>query len=324
MARQTREEFLAERRTGIGGSDVHHLFSLKPYGCRRRLLMDKRGIPEDYPTLTSKAMERGIRLEAIAAEVYSEQTGRKTRRMSVRRNKEHPFFLVHIDREIFKISGKPGTGNLEIKVPGQYPFHKIKSQGIDEAYQLQIQHSFLVTGRRWGEFAIFWADGWELLTWETEPDPDILAEIVSSGVSFWKEVENGPFPDRLPVDDRRCRTCPYRYTCQGTELMDLISDEVGGEKEIEEDLSLTDRAAAYVEAKEIRDEANDLFAIEQKKLKDALGERTVVDVPGIRRFYFRPSERTIIDSPRLKKEDPGLFEKYSKKIVSRPLKDYPL
>src|SRR5262245_38151315 len=59
MTTASREKFLEQRKLGIGGSDVAHLFNEPPYGCSRRLWLEKRGIPPDYPESPTDIMERG-------------------------------------------------------------------------------------------------------------------------------------------------------------------------------------------------------------------------------------------------------------------------
>jgi hypothetical protein len=37
---------IAERMTGLGGSDIHHLFGLEPNGCLRSLNYEKQAWPQ--------------------------------------------------------------------------------------------------------------------------------------------------------------------------------------------------------------------------------------------------------------------------------------
>ena len=68
-------DFHEVRKTGFGGSDAHHYANIEPYGCARRVVYDKMGVPADYPFTGNNHTERGIWLEPIVAELTTEATG---------------------------------------------------------------------------------------------------------------------------------------------------------------------------------------------------------------------------------------------------------
>src|ERR1700722_3426949 len=77
---EPRAAWLEDRRKGIGGSDVHHLFPEESkYGCTLQLWYDKTGTPEDYRRTPDelRIMNRGHILEDVVADIYMEETGRK-------------------------------------------------------------------------------------------------------------------------------------------------------------------------------------------------------------------------------------------------------
>ena len=65
MTQVERQQFLEERRTMIGGSDAASVLNVG-YGCRRRLVMQKRGVTPDFD-IDSPQMERGRVMEPIIA-----------------------------------------------------------------------------------------------------------------------------------------------------------------------------------------------------------------------------------------------------------------
>ena len=78
-----REQFLKERLTGLGGSDIHHLFYEKPYGCSRKLWYEKTSQQPDYPVIASNIMKRGNKLEQLIRDEYVLRTERKIRRVNL-------------------------------------------------------------------------------------------------------------------------------------------------------------------------------------------------------------------------------------------------
>src|SRR5690606_20315779 len=81
-----------ERKTGIGGSEVAAIFGEHPFLTARELWERKTGRAVEQPE--TPAMRRGRLLEDVAAQLYSEETGRQLRRQPLRRHREHSFLLA--------------------------------------------------------------------------------------------------------------------------------------------------------------------------------------------------------------------------------------
>jgi predicted phage-related endonuclease len=278
----SREEFLEARKLGVGGSDAASLLNIG-WGCRRRLWYDKRSVPEDYPREETKAMALGILLEPWFAEQYAEATGRRI--VSLQAAMVHPTIpelRVNVDRMIFKTSGENERGGiLEIKSVGRAAFYKYKREGLPLDYVLQLQHGMLVTGAAWGSFAIGSRDSGELLSWDVAYEKNIGNEILTEAQTFWRQVENGPAPDALEPDDKRCQRCEFRKTCQGNALIHVDDGE------IKQDESLRPLVDEYLERKALLAQAEELVDESGEELRAKLGDRQAVAV-GDRKIYFRP------------------------------------
>ena len=74
MSETNREQWLAERRKGIGGSDIAALLGMSPFKTPVDLWMDKTGRAD--PTPDNPAMRLGRELEPAVLARYAEQTGR--------------------------------------------------------------------------------------------------------------------------------------------------------------------------------------------------------------------------------------------------------
>lgn len=57
----------------------------------------------------------------------------------------------------------------------------------------------------------------------------------------------------------------------------------------------------------------------EKALKDALGDATEVLVDGQVVFTYAPQEKTVLDTARLKEEQPDVYAAFGKQQVTRPL-----
>lgn len=236
MAKHGSNKWHTERRMGIGGSDVHHVFSLAPFGCARRLFFEKKGpvlAPPDYPVGYSPAMERGKALESVAVKEYrkligpdikvfneKESRGTYKRRFS---DEQGYFMRGEIDRKLWDEDGKR-FGVLEIKVSGRDAYYKYKEEGLPEAYILQMQHYLLITNFYWGEFYIFCPDQWEGERFKVQPDEKLQKVIIEAECDFWyNNVMLGVEPDRLELGEehKRCSKCLWRVTCWA-DLVDVI------------------------------------------------------------------------------------------------------
>lgn len=294
---------IAEHNTGIGGSQVHHVFSLAPHGCARSLVYQKRDIQPDHPFHGNNATERGLKLEDFAADIYAEQTGRTIRRVPgslqgvARRDRVFPFILCRSDREI--VNDQRGPGVLSIKVLGRESFQKIKYEGLSPAYTLQLQEELGVWDRTWGSFAIFWADGWELLWFDVERDAELVEQIYTGIRNVWEVIQDleASLPDRLDAKDPRCGRCPFRTTCQGQALLKLMGKGEEG-IEIPYDPSLAELIQLRNEHADIADQASALLEETNAKIKAAMGDRQVCETDGARIYYrVQKGRRTIQADP---------------------------
>lgn len=179
-----RERWLAERRLGIGGSDVASLMGEGKYADATEydVWLDKTGRAEDAPT--SIQMEWGTRWEDAAAQKFGEEAGLKIQRRGMLRSKRDPLLLANADRLV-----EDGNG-LEIKVVNQFtkmPQDLDHRSGVPAHWWWQMVMCILVTGRQ----------GWYLgvaignSQWETRyvdrTDPEVLSamELILTEIPAW-------------------------------------------------------------------------------------------------------------------------------------------
>lgn len=80
-----REQFLANRRRFIGGSDAASMFNAGPYACHRALVWDKQGKQGIPPTPEEQRLfDRGNHLEPVVADLFVQDTGLRVRRQQSR------------------------------------------------------------------------------------------------------------------------------------------------------------------------------------------------------------------------------------------------
>ena len=136
----THDEWLALRRTGIGGSDAATVVGLNPYSSPYYLFCDKRGeLAEKEDT---EAMRQGRDLEQYVADRWMERTGKKCKRNNYMwRSTKWPFMLADIDREVV---GE--NAGLECKTTSVYNNNDFENGNIQDSYYVQCQHYMAVMG----------------------------------------------------------------------------------------------------------------------------------------------------------------------------------
>lgn len=188
----SREEWLAARRKGIGGSDAAAVMGLNPYKSPVELYLEK--IAEDAPPDGgSEAAYWGTVLEEPVARRYAElHPG-----ASVRRNRhilthpEHGYMLANIDREV-RQDGE--TYGLEIKTASANTSRHWEDGNAPVWYVLQCQHYMAVTG--WRKFVIAALIGGQTYVEREIPRDDaIIGRLAEQEGEFWRGVETRTPPE---------------------------------------------------------------------------------------------------------------------------------
>jgi predicted phage-related endonuclease len=242
-------QLLAEQKTGIGGSEVFHLYNEREFGkgCERWLMYKKTGYAEDSPEDSTKKegiFRRGRKMEPIIAEEYELATGRKVRRQPVRRNPDYSWALVHMDRQIIAGSGTAEwnikeTAALEIKSFGEWAFRKmVQDKSIRKATLFQGLHTMLVTGYKITGFAGMNVGDFDLRPFDIPRDEELIDDLKRRGDAFWNakekagELGDNPIPQLEDEKDIRCLTCTYAQTCRGQAADLSLRAVVEGKKQL--------------------------------------------------------------------------------------------
>ncbi len=289
------------QREGVGGSDTPTIMGVNPYETPLELWETKTGRRQQPET--TPAMMRGTVLEPLIAELYAEKTGRKIRRVNtLLRHPQHAWLTGNIDREI--LNDGRGPGILEIKAPGLQVFGKAKREGLPPAYGLQLQHYLAVSGRKWGAFAVFNSEKWEMIFFDIDADPELQNIIIARDCEFWQCVQE----DRPPVIDV---TPTLELPTVGPSELVTIDSPVWKEA--------VDRLR---EAREIKAEAEALEEQAKAEIQNIMtaAGASVAEGAGAR-FYWKESPgRVTVDNKRLLKEKPDIYAAYAK--TGQPFKTF--
>lgn len=189
-----REDWLAVRKTGIGGSDAAAAVGLNPYKSMLELWLEKTGRDADLekpdPTDTTHPVYWGALLEPIVAAAYTQQTGNRVRKVNaVLRHPTVAFMLANLDREVV---GAADAQILECKTTGEFG-SRLWRDGVPEYVQLQVQHQLAVTGKQAAHVAVLLC-GQKLDVHRIERDDELIARLIELEGRFWQYVESDAPP----------------------------------------------------------------------------------------------------------------------------------
>lgn len=190
-AGMSREDWLAQRRKTIGGSDAAAIVGLSRYATPYTIFMDKTGRLPDKPD--TEAMRLGRDLEDYVSKRWQEATGKKVRRLqAMLYNPAYPYSHADVDRMVI---GE--TAGLECKTTSTLDIKQFKNVEFPEKYYAQCVHYMAVTGaKRWYLAVLVFGRGFFEFT--LERDQAEIDALMAAEAEFWTEnvaKDNPPPPD---------------------------------------------------------------------------------------------------------------------------------
>lgn len=297
-----KEQWLALRKQGIGGSDAGAICGLNPYVSPMDVYVNKTSefLPED---MDNEAMREGRDLEEYVARRFSEATGLKVRRANVMyASREHPFMLADVDRLV--VGKGDGLVGLECKTASPYSADKWKDGAVPAHYLAQCYHYMAVLGASAWYIAVL-IYGREFKYVRIERDEDVIRNLVQIERDFW---ENHVQKNIMPEPDGSEATEQF-INSYFSRSRELLSKPLIG---FDEKLNRREEIAELLER------------LTQEKRKIEQEVKTYLDEAEIaenENFFvsWKNSISNRIDAARLKSEMPEVYEEFTKPVQSRRL-----
>lgn len=285
VAVQTREEFLAERQGYLGASDMAAILGVDLYRTALDVYNEKLGLV--LPFAGNQHTERGIRLESLAAERYTELTGRKLRRKNQPLvHADHSFLVGHVDRV--------AVGDkriVEIKCPSMGSYRKIQREGFPASWIAQLQWYLFLSGYPAGEWVLFCADQFDLITFDVQADPSLHQAMLERAVEFWNRHIIPRVPP-LPVDADKPK---------------IEFQKVGGVIVKRDDPQFAEAAELLRDAYSLKAESDELMRLAKTRMKEVVeGEFGKYEGAGVRLSYYLSAGHKSFDKKRLAAEHPEI------------------
>lgn len=180
-----REEWLAARRKGIGGSDALAALGLSQYGSRYSVWAEKSGLLREQDD--REVMRWGRLLEPVIAEEFQQRTGIEATTCGLMRHVERGWQLASVDR----LTADGGV--LEVKTTSAYKSADWDDDQLADAAEAQLQHYLAVTGLDHG-YAAALIGGQRLEIRHVERDDRLISLMVEAQAELWQMVQDGTAP----------------------------------------------------------------------------------------------------------------------------------
>lgn len=292
------EQWLTLRKNSIGGSDAGALMDMNPYQSPVSLYADKKGLSKDKET--NEAMRLGNDLEDYVAHRWMEKSGKKVRADNfMYQHDDYDFITANIDRDVV---GE--NAGLECKTMSGFAKYDLEDGEVPAQYYAQCQHYMMVKGYDKMYLAILvFQRGIYCL--EVERNEEFIKELLAAEIDFWTnyiEKNQMPAPDG---SDASMEAIKQIYPRDTNPQMQLPNADA----EIKRYLEL---------GKAIKD-----IEEEKKKIQAQLCVRLGDTGVGIDTEYacsWKSQVRASVDSAKLKKEFPEVYEKCKKTSELRVFK----
>jgi putative phage-type endonuclease len=250
-----RDEWLAQRMTGIGGSDAAAAIGQHPQRTPYELFLIKAGLaPDDVATIEDNArMKFGRVLESVIAAEYAQENGVKVRRKNViARHAKYPWMLANVDRLIEGRRVGLECKNVDSMI---YRFGEWGEAGSDEVpmpYLLQCVHYMAVMDYdEWHLAAL--VGGNSLQTYVVRRDRELEQMLIEGEHEFWMHVvaRQAPPFDFAHASALRLLKQLHRGTDGSTIVFDAEMEhwhavKVAADEQIKQYQAVSDGARAHV------------------------------------------------------------------------------
>lgn len=293
------QEWLELRKQGLGGSDIGTMLGLNVYKSPYQLWLEKTGQIE-APDISDKiAIQVGNELEDLVARIFTQQTGKAVQRDNkTHYHKDYPFLLANIDR---KIVGEKAL--LECKTTSAFNKQQWEDDEIPASYIMQVQHYLNVLDYDKAYIAVIIGNH-DFVWKEIQRDDELIEMYTKEAIKFWNE-----------------------------NVLKNVAPEVDGSLATKEALNLADyEAINTLPMYKAQDEQIEQISVIKSQIKELNTLQTELenkiksymvehDAEGLESDKFKVTwkeySRTTIDSKKLKKELPEIYEQYSKTTSSK-------
>lgn len=270
------EQWLSDRRTGIGGSDAPTVLGENRFQSRYELWAEKTGRIEPDDLSDNEAVEFGHKLERIVLETLAERTGRVVNGWPQTESVVHPTipFMRCTPDGTYECDDL-GSGLVQAKTTSAFLAGDWQSEP-PLAAQIQLQHEMEVMGYSRGTLAVI--IGGQSFDWfDIERNDKFIAALKVAEAEFWQLVES----DTPPAVDSSlscAKAIAKLHPDDNGEVIVLPAEATGWANDL-------DSAKSRIkEMEEVKRE-------NENRIKAAIGDNTIGVLPDGSQFTWKTQTR---------------------------------
>lgn len=189
----TREAWLAERKNGIGASDLSAIVGMSQYGNAMNVWADKTGrLPADP---MGEAATWGIRSEDMVAKGWAEDHGYRVTRLGMIAHQVHPWRRASLDRRVHGCDRGPCA--VQIKTRTAWMREEWNDGAVPDRITAQVQWELHVSGYDHSHLAVL-IGGNQLVDRVIDEDLDVQTYLIAEAERVWECVQADTPPEVEP------------------------------------------------------------------------------------------------------------------------------
>ena len=293
----SREQWLALRLHGIGGSDVAAAIGMSRYRSPLDVYLDKTGKVAEQSD--NESMYWGRIMEPLLRDEFARRTGFTVKPSPFMfASVKFPFMIANVDGCVVEKDGTKAL--LELKTANGFAV-KEWEDGLPPEYFLQVQHYLAVLGLPKAYVAVL-IGGNNFRYQYIDRDEDTIQTIIAMESAFWNNyIVTGKEP---PVDEHSADALNTLYPKSKKSEVVLTAEA-------------DETVAKYMKLKEQEDNLKREKTVCENQLKALLKDNAVGVTPQGFTVSWKSATRSSLDSARLKKEQPNIVAAYTSSTTYR-------
>ena len=181
-----REQFLLDRKKGIGGSDVASILGVSPFRTALDVYHDKTS-PELVYEEINEDLQRGMRVEKYILQEYAERCEvQLASNVPTIIDQEYPFMRANVDAMVI-------GQNVIVEAKSTKAPISSWENGVPEYYKAQVAYYAMLTDAEYVEVPVLFS-GWKYACFTYWRDVEYEASIKEAVINFWHNhiVKNIP------------------------------------------------------------------------------------------------------------------------------------
>ena len=294
----TNEQWLTERRKGIGGSDCAAVCGLSRYSSPLDIWLLKTGRKPATPD--NEAMQWGRLFEPVVREEFARRTRLVVKECPfLMASNQNPFMLANVDGIVTEKDGSKCI--LEIKTTNSFTTAKDIEDGLPAEWYCQVQHYLAVTELHKAYVVVL--IGGNQLKWQiVDRDDETIQTITALEQHFWNEYVLKDTPPPVDANSGDALAMLYPTSNDANIVLPAEADEL---------------VAQYLEIKVAEDELKTAKATCENQLKALLKDAETGVAPNGYFVSWKSYNQSRLDSTKLKVAHPDIAVQFTNTVTGR-------